>query len=266
MLATAFQCSAGVIRKRHRTALDRLTRRPVPQLVPEGDLALLVDGLWFVFKRRLWVLYNMAVKPAAKESASFLDPVLIQGKESARGWRLALSTIPAHIHEQVRALVSDGFQGCKAITRERQWLHQRCHFHILTQLYNRLGRRKRKLPGRRISAKIYRAVKTVLRTTSQRRLTQKTALLHRLIADPCCRPKVASIVRQFLRDEKSYRTYLDHPELRLPATSSALESLHGRFREVASRVNTPNAVLRRIRGYIRVHPTFACNGSSYQQK
>jgi hypothetical protein len=266
MLATAFGCSARVIRKRHRAALDRLARLPVPRSVPDGDLALLADGLWFVFRRRLWVLYNMAVKPAASGSAFFLDPLLVQGKESAKGWRLAFSTIPDHVHEHIRALVSDGFQGCKAIVREHQWLHQRCHFHILTQLYNRLGRRKRKLAGHRISARIYRAVKVILKTTSERRLIQKTALLHQLIADPCCRPGVAGIARQFLRDEKLYRTYLDHPELRLPTTDSTLESLHGRLREVASRVNSPTAVLRRIRGYIRVHPTFVCNGSTHQQK
>ena len=266
MLATAFGCSARVIRKRHRAALDRLNRRPVPQTILDGDLALLADGLWFVFRRRLWVLYNMAVKPATGDSAFFLDPLLIQGKESAEGWRLAFSTIPDHIHEYIRALVSDGFQGSKAIVREHQWLHQRCHFHILTRLYNRLGKRKKKLPGHRISARIYRAVKVVLRTTSERRVLQKTALINKLIADPCCRPGVAGIAREFLRDEKLYRTYLDHPELRLPATDSAVESLHGRFREVASRVNSPAAVLRRIRGYIRVHPVFVCKGSAYQQK
>lgn len=238
----------------------------MPQTIPDGDLALLADGLWFVFRHKFWVLYNMAVKPASEDSAFFLDPLLLQGKESASGWRLAFSTIPDHVHLRIRALVSDGFQGSKTLVREQRWLHQRCHFHILTQLYNRLGRRKRKLPGHSISARIYQAVRMVLRTTSRQRLSQSTALLHRLIADPCCRPGVAGIARQFLRDAKLYRTYLDHPELRLPATDSALESLHSRFREVASRVNNPAAVLQRIRGYIRVHPSFVCNGTDHQQK
>ena len=245
--------------------LDRLVKQPAPRALPAGDLVLLADGLWFVFRRKIWVLYNMAVKPVTAESAFFLDPFLMQGKESAKGWRLAFGTIPDYVHGRIKALVSDGFQGCKAIVRERQWLHQRCHFHIITQLYNRLGRRKKRLPGHRISERIYRAVKVILKTTSERRLERRTALLHRLIADPCCRPGVAGITRQFLRDMQLYRTYLDHPELKLPATDSALESLHSRLREVASRVNNPTAVLRRIRGYIRVHPTFVCNGSNHQQ-
>jgi hypothetical protein len=265
MLATAFRCSARAIRKRHYAALNRLIRQPAPRVLPDGDLVLLADGLWFVFRRRIWVLYNMAVKPVTADSAFFLDPFLMPGKESAKGWRLAFGTIPDHVHGHIKALVSDGFQGCKAIVREHQWLHQRCHFHIITQLYNRLGKRKKKLPGHRISERIYRAVKAILKTRNERRLAQKTALLCRLIADPCCRPGVAGITRQFLRDMKLYRTYLDHPELRMPATDSALESLHSRMREVASRVNNPTAVLRRIRAYVRVHPTFVCNGSNHQQ-
>jgi len=266
MLATAFHCSARAIRKRHCAALDRLVQQPAPRVLPDGDLVLLADGLWFVFGERIWVLYNMALKPVTADSVFFLDPFLMQGKENAKGWRLAFGTIPDHVHGRIKALVSDGFQGCKAIVREHQWLHQRCHFHIITQLYNRLGRRKKKLPGYRISDRIYRAVKTILKTTSKRQLERKTALLHRLIANPHCRPGVAGITRQFLRDMKLYRTYLDRPELRLPATDSALESLHSRMREVASRVNNPTAALRRIRGYIRVHPTFVCNGSYHQQK
>ena len=41
---------------------------------------LLADGLWFQFDGVPWVLYLTALKPCNGDYATFLDPMLLQGK------------------------------------------------------------------------------------------------------------------------------------------------------------------------------------------
>jgi hypothetical protein len=68
-------------------------------LVPpaSGDLILLVDGLWFKFRRRPWVLYLMALRPVKEDTATFIAPLLLEGSERMHGWQTAWmgpSTLP----------------------------------------------------------------------------------------------------------------------------------------------------------------------------
>lgn len=265
LIAADFGCSTTAISKRVRFSLARLAQQPLAENLPDGDLVLLADGLWFSFQRRIWVLYDMAVKPVASDVAYVLDPLLLPGKETAPGWRQALATIPDSILDRVRALISDGFPGSKAIAREYNWVQQRCHFHILAQIYNRLGIRKPRLPGQKIRLAIYAAIRRMLDTTDETELARATSNLRRLAEHAECPPRIAGIAREFLRDVNLYRAYLQHPDLRLPRTVSTIESLHNLFREVACCVNNPQAVLRRIRGFIRLHPTIACNHAFHQQ-
>ena len=50
--------------------------------LPTGPLVLLLDGLYFRFQGKDWVLYVMAVKPCRQNRAVFLDPVLLPGREN----------------------------------------------------------------------------------------------------------------------------------------------------------------------------------------
>ena len=80
-------------RYRFRQALRRFVARPGPQKIPLGPLVLLADGLWFEFDGVPWVLYLTALKPCRGNVATFLDPLLLPGREGASKWEQALAGI-----------------------------------------------------------------------------------------------------------------------------------------------------------------------------
>src|SRR5437016_467708 len=81
-------------RYRFRQALQRWLARPQPQKIPGGPLVLLTDGLWFEFEGIPWVLYLVALKPCRGHQATFLDPLLLPGREGfAAGSRAHASVV-----------------------------------------------------------------------------------------------------------------------------------------------------------------------------
>ena len=107
--------SVETVRRRCRSECRRLVAKEALPKLPAGidALVLIVDGLWFRFGKRKWVLYNMAVKPTGIPTAFFLDPLMLQGEERLPNWQQALETIPPDIYGRIRALVADGFPAAK---------------------------------------------------------------------------------------------------------------------------------------------------------
>ena len=73
------------------------------------QLVLIADALRLKLQGREYVLYDMAVKPTDRNTAFFLEPVLLEGHESAHGWRQAISGIMLSVRQRIATLVSDGF-------------------------------------------------------------------------------------------------------------------------------------------------------------
>lgn len=80
-------------RYRFRQALRRFVERSSPQKIPRGPLVLLADGLWFEFEGIPWVLYLTALKPCRSNQATFLDPMLLPGREGATRWQQSPSRL-----------------------------------------------------------------------------------------------------------------------------------------------------------------------------
>ena len=133
---------------RFRRAMHQLVSRPRALRVPAGPLVLLIDGLYFRFNRRPWVLYLMALKPCHQNRALFLDPLLFPGREEIGCWSQTISTLPVGVHKRIRALVSDQIRGITSLATQKGWVLQLCHFHLISQLQGNRGRRKRKVAGR----------------------------------------------------------------------------------------------------------------------
>ena len=93
-------------RYRFRQGLHRWVARPSPQKIPRGALVLLTDGLWFEFEGIPWVLYLAALKPCRGHQATFLDPLLLPGREGASRWQQAVEAIPTHASKRIRAIVA----------------------------------------------------------------------------------------------------------------------------------------------------------------
>jgi hypothetical protein len=88
-----FRVRTVSIAARFAVVLRTYVATPPPRL-PKGPHVLIVDGIYFKFERKEWVLYLMAVKPARSRRMYFLDPVLRQGREKIEVWHEAVGSVP----------------------------------------------------------------------------------------------------------------------------------------------------------------------------
>jgi hypothetical protein len=234
--------------------------------MPDGDLVLLIDGIWSTLRGQRWVLYNQALKPVSANRAWFLDPYLRHGRENVHGWQAALATIPPALAVQIRAVVTDGVPGVDRLAASRGWLLQLCHRHLLAGLKRKLGRYRRRRtiqqPGRGILA----AVQEALTTADDGRATALGDEIVLLSRHPNCTRWLRYTAQYFVRQMAYYRTYRQHPELALPVTTSAVESMHHQLRCAISTVNDPHSMKLRVTAYLRLRQTITCNPAIFQQK
>jgi len=266
-LARSYGCSRWTLQKRCQAAIRRLAARPYLPVMPDGQLVLIADALRLKLQGREYALYDMAVKPTDRNTAFFLEPVLLEGHESAHGWRQAISGIMLSVRQRIAALVSDGFPGTDSICDEYGWIQQRCHWHMLMMFGGSLKpqRRSRKLL-RRIRDLACRVAWLVLHTTDQERLDVALGVLTTLVPMvPHRARRLPGVIRQFIADSDLGRAYLTMPQLGLPTTTAVLESLHGRIRTVAQRTHSPEAIQRRASCLVRLAPTSRCNPGYHQQ-
>jgi transposase-like protein len=226
---------------------------------------LLVDGLWFRFHHKPWVLYLMALKLVGDNTAWLAEPLLLPGKESAVKWRQAIRMLPTDVLNTVNALVSDGFRGSKRLAVQYRWIHQRCHFHLLAQIQNRLGRKKRYLTDRHLRQAIYTSIYQSLATSAPFRLSRLLTALSTALKDPYCPRRFRMLGRDYLRNIDAFRAYLQHPELHLPTTTSAIESLFKSIRRFTRSLKSPESLSLWVKAFVRIHPLITCNGKNINQ-
>lgn len=235
-----------------------------------GDLVLLVDGLWFRFKGRPWVIYLMAFKRPADDTATFIDPVLRPGTESREGWICALQTIPAGSRENIRAIVCDNFMGSMTIARVNGWILQYCHFHLLASLHSKLGLRRPSTVGAiETRREAYELVRTAL-TTPDEHIRKAAEHRVRALGDSRLLPfRFSNILREFVRRLDNYRAYRNHPALRLPRTTGSMESMGRIIRDMLGRnrsLSTPETLQLWVTAYVRLRPKVACRPSEIPTK
>lgn len=257
--ATGYRC---------RQALRRFVSRPRVLRLPAGPLVLVVDGVYFGFRGKDWVLYLMAVKPCRQNRAVFLDPLLLPGRENLRGWSQAITTIPAHIRSRIRASVSDEIPGIIRIGRAQGWIVQFCHFHLISRLQNCRGRRNRRLAGRPLREALYQLTRQALELPDGPELETVLRELRHLVRQATGLRVIRMIVREFLRRVDQFRAYRKYPELDLPTTTGSVEAMGRRVRDLMRQtrnIRTPQALQLWATALIRMRPTVMCNGKHYQQ-
>jgi hypothetical protein len=232
-------------------------------------LVLLADGLWFQFGGTPWVLYLTALKACASRQAVFLDPVLLPGREGAGHWQQVIDAIPAAIRGRICALVADNLPGMQKIARQHHWVLQLCHFHLLLKLQAQRGRMRYRLRGGAVREAIPRLIHQVMELPAGPALNSAVRQLRRLAQGDCGTRRVQINVRAFLTQITYYRAYLDHPELDLPWTTNAVESMCRLVREMlrSSRAGSnPHSVLLWVTALIRLRPHIVCNGHPINRK
>lgn len=250
-------------RYRFRQALHRWVSRPSPQHIPRGQLVLLTDGLWFEFEGIPWVLYLVALKPCRGHQATFLDPLLLPGREGASRWQQAVEAIPAHASKRIRAIIADNLPGIEKIAHQHGWILQLCHFHLLLKLQAPRRRVRYALRGGAVREEIYQSIRNALLLPEGKCLSQTVQRLRRLSRGDCGTLRIKTVLGQFLVDLPFYRSYLAHPDLGLPLTTNAVESMCRLLREMlrSSRAGSnPKSLLLWATALIRLRPTITCNG------
>ena len=257
--------SRNAVAERYTNAMRAVARRAYPiELLPRSQYALLGDGLYFKFKRREWVMYLMAVKPIRGKKAHFLDPVLLEGRECYERWVKAVAAIPPNVKNRVCAFVSDGFRGSQLLSDQNQWLHQRCHFHLLSNLVRGKSKRRYRVRGSRLRDHLLETVRMMLTAKSSRRLLTGRKTVRRLIGRPTCPPYIRKQALEFLEREEDFRTYLHYPKLHLPTTTNAIESTGQMMRKATRTARTPKSLLLRAVTFLRLKKFVICNGHIYQ--
>jgi hypothetical protein len=249
--------STDVIYKIFANNLDSIVEQKRIVRIKGSKLILVIDAEWHYFKKKLWTLYFLAIKSTNSQTVIILDPILMPGKENARNWNEVFNQIPKSIKKRIIALISDGIRGIETIAENNEWIIQRCHFHLLSALQKRRGKRA-STPGRLIREDIYNSVKLALFETSTRRLNNLCRRLAFLSKEDGCPKAMRMIVRDFLRRFSEYRAYLDYPELNLPTTSNVMESVNSFVREKTKTLNTPESWHKWAIACSRMKSKFTC--------
>lgn len=255
------------LKKRHRLALQTLLTKSWPVRPPHGQLILLLDGLWFTFLKKRWVVYLMALRSVKRDQAVFLRPLLRPEHESRQQWREVISTLPSGARQRICALVTDSFSGVKGLACSQGWVLQRCHAHLLRRIANVFGRRKRTLKWRRGRERAEALIRTLITARCPDMVARIVRTLQRLSDNPACPYKVRMIIREVVRFQEDFRAYLLHPHLRLPATTNTIESKNNYLREVTKRshgLRTPGALERWIVAAVHYCPKSKCRPKNLQ--
>ena len=253
--------SKSGIASRYVKAMRAIAARHPLKRLSQGPYALLGDGLYFKFKRREWVMYLMAVKPARGHKAYFLDPVLLEGRECYERWVRAVATIPLNVKRHVCAFVSDGFRGSQLLSEQNHWLHQRCHFYLLAALVRGKGKRRYRIRSSSLRDKILEATRVILDYRNERVLKQARKIIRTLINRTVCPPYIRKQALEFLEREQDFQTYLRYPSMHLPTTTSAIESTGRMVRRATRTARTPQSVLLRAIAFLRLKRYVICNGN-----
>lgn len=265
-LARRYGLTPQGLSRRFRRALRQLVSRPRVLRLPAAPLVLVLDGLYFRFRGKHWVLYLMAVKPCHQNRAVFLDPVLLAGRENLRGWSQAFTTIPAPIHRRIRASVSDEVAGIIRLGRAQGWIVQLCHFHLISRLQNCRGRRNRRLAGRPLREALYQLTRQALELPDGPRLDTVLSELSGLSRQATELRVIRMIVREFLRRIDHFRAYRKYPELDLPTTTGSVEAMGRRVRDLMRQtrsMSSPQALQLWATALIRTRPNVMCNGKHF---
>jgi hypothetical protein len=256
-------------RYRFRKALRRFVAQPCPQEIPRGPLVLLADGLWFEFDGRPWVLYLTALKPCSDNYATFLDPLLLPGKEGATRWQQVVVAIPPSASCRIQAMVVDNLPGMRRLSRQRQWALQLCQFHLLLKLRAQRRGVRYTLRGGSVREEIQQLVRSALQLPVGPHLNRTLKRLTRLSQGDCGTQHIQTTVREFLSHLDHYRCYLTYPNLGLPCTTNSVESMGRLLRELfrSSRAGSnPASVLLWATALIRMRPKVICNGHPFNRK
>lgn len=246
---------------RFRRSMEQFLRNTAPNRAPSGKLILLIDALWFRFKKERWTLYARALRPVNRDRATFLDPVLCAGKENYDDWSEIINAIPQGVKNRIVAMVSDGFRGSSRLAKNYKWVLQRCHFHLFSQLQVNRGQWK-KLPNLKLRERLCETMRKILSTKTH--LPRYLNKLFQLLNRKDCPRRLHAIGMELIRHHQEFRSYLNYPGLNLPNTTNTIESMNKIIRSRCRHLRTAKSLIVRSACLIRMRKTIACKPKVFQ--
>lgn len=256
-----------IIRRRHRKNLIQLAKSAPPKL-PPGPYICVIDGFTVFFKGIPWTLYLVLVRAVNGELAYVMPPYFREGAETIRGWELAFEIFPPKLIAQIKAVISDGTLGMDRYSRSKGWVLQRCHCHLLRTLYPLLGLRWHKITDKGIRIKAFQEVQLILRSQKQSEVEQAIKKISVIACSPECPKRFGLKLRGFLESYPYFRSYLEHPELRLPNTTNCAENICGQVTLLIRRTRSfrsPESYFKWVIILLKQSPTICCNEAIFQQ-
>lgn len=255
-------CTTETVRQDLRRARD-LALRTVPWKWPpkESPLVAVVDALEERIQNIRYTVYLIMLKPTISSKAIICPPVILKGKEDSRGWKAAFQKIPISIQACIQAIACDGSVSIHSIAVRHNWPIQRCHFHLRLRINNYLSAS----PLSRHKAfafLVHSTVTIMLNTRDQTRLARSRRHLIMLIQLSNSQG-LKKVLRGFLENMEDYRTYLRYPELHLPTTTNAAESLVQCARDLfyqARGYRTPSSFMKWVKVLYLIKKDLNCRG------
>lgn len=261
------------LRKRIRKSLELLLAKE-QWLGPPKDkefiavIDALLEQIFTGRRKRYYTIYFVLLRPTDSDEAIILKPVIYPRYENGTDWQRALGKIPKSVRNRILALVGDGEPSFITIARENDWPLQRCHFHLLAELY-RSASRKRKSKNRKLVDKIESLVRSIITTTDNKKLNDDLGKIFKLINDSNIPVRIKTrFLKGFYRNYQLYRTYLNHPRLNLPVTSNSCETICrivGKFLSKVHGLNTARSLIKWIEALALIRKRISCKGTNYQQ-
>lgn len=235
-------CAPDALERRlHRSRDLLLSRTSWPHIPAHGTLIALADAMMREIRGQMHTVYFILVRPVSSNEAIILEPYLLAGKETHEGWYGAFGHVSLPVRRRILALVCDSHHGLVSAAFRNHWLLQRCNFHIIASIQ---GRRSRFAASRHrpLGEWLYRLTSQILTLKDQYIVNQLITEIES-IGWETDSVQLRKIISGFVTHADQYRTYLSHPELRLPRTNNTCETLIGGFQNLT----------HRMRGYSSVH-------------
>lgn len=220
-----------------------------------------MDAIWFRKDDERHTVYLMGLRAVGEDTLCFLRPVLRSGNESQKQWQEIVGEIPKETRKCILAVVSDSFSGAGGIAKTHGWVFQRCQAHLLLRLETICGDNKRTVSWWEGRQELKRLAYALMNTRDEQKASKIADQFFILGQDRQCPVKLRQIVTETLRYLHEFRACYLHPDLRLPATTNALENTNGRIRNLLNRsrgCRTPESLIQWITGFLWFNPTVTC--------
>lgn len=261
-VSRAYQKSEDALNRKLKNSLKIfLARMDWPPLPIDDSLIIIADAMIKIINNETYTFYFILVRKTKEQKAIIVEPFIRKGQEVAIGWYLAFQKLPLATREGVKAIVCDGHIGLLSVAQHYGWIIQRCHFHLLARLdhYQTVGKLSR---HGRLGKDIYELARKILTDSNEENIPTYLLELKKLTQNTNSRA-LKHVISGFIKYYYRYRTYLYYPELHLPRTTNAAESMISEISNLCHRARgfrTPSSLTKWIHAFLKNKQTVTCNG------